>query len=279
MDLIQGTIHTIIYLMSPARTHWHENPPSFLSAASQTTPRSARRRCVGLEDFSGHIDDANYSGADMQARCDLLEDQLRIARERCDRFEVGMAEMTLLAHELELELENERELCRELRAAIHDNSIADTIERIIARHAVAMENERMRLEAATMRHERAILDLVESHRTEVTTRLNAVLDQNRELFNQFNAAIRDEWVSRGTTRPSLAKEHWLIVAKEETEEDDGTQVVTFKIHSGQKSYIDRISSLKNIILERPAANGVDVRQTAKKRLREQFHGQDVSAFW
>jgi hypothetical protein len=189
---------------------------------------------------------------------------------------------------LEQELANERELRQELEDAAQDGTLVQSLERIIARHsaeraasAAAWADERARwadsLRDATIRHEQAIMALVTRHRGEISDRLDRVLAQNAALFAQISTTANDLWKTRGTTRPSLSKEHWLLLAREDTQDKDGTPVATFKIHSGQKAYIDRIRRNKEVLLSQPAANGVDVRQSAKKRLREKTAEETVSA--
>jgi hypothetical protein len=112
----------------------------------------------------------------------------------------------------------------------------------------------------------------------VTKRLDFVIGQQEALFSRVTSVIEDLWASRGTTRPSLDKEHWFLLAREDSEESGGGNVVTLKIHSGQRAYIDRIGRTKDVIVASPAANGVDIRQTAKKRMREMTEGHDVSLF-
>jgi hypothetical protein len=132
------------------------------------------------------------------------------------------------------------------------------------------------LEDATIRHERAILDLTERHRRDVAQRLDRVVADNHRLFGRLTKAIQELWATRGTTRPSVDKEHWFLLAREDTAAADGGLVVTFKIHSGQRAYIDRIGQSKDVVFASPAANGIDIRQSAKKRMRELTRNHDVS---
>jgi hypothetical protein len=222
----------------------------------------------------------------LRDRISDLEVRLADVLARNERLEVEAAATTLRADELERELANERELRNVLEEAVEDRSIVATLERIIARHAAEMQDERARhatevqeerarLDAATIRHEQAILDLVSRHRQEVSQRLDRVLDQNKTIFARISASLQDLWAARGTTRPSLDKEHWFILAQEEEEEEDGNKIVTFKIHSGQRSYIDRIGRDKDVLLASPAANGVDIRQSAKKRMLDLTANHEV----
>jgi hypothetical protein len=73
----------------------------------------------------------------------------------------------------------------------------------------------------------------------------------------------------------LDKEHWFILGQEEEEEEDGNKIVTFKIRSGHRSYIDRIGRDNDVLLASPAANGVDIRQSAKKRMRDLTANHEV----
>ncbi|GLE06707.1 hypothetical protein PINS_up016149 [Pythium insidiosum] len=138
---------------------------------------------------------------------------------------------------------------------------------MVAQHAEDMRNERRRAEAATIRHEQAILNLVGQHRQEVAERLDMVLDQNKALFKRISTAIQELWSTRGTTRPSLEKEHWFLLARDDADASEDPRIVTFRIHSGQKAYIDKIGREKDVVLANPAANGIDIRQTTKKRMR------------
>jgi hypothetical protein len=72
------------------------------------------------------------------------------------------------------------------------------------------------------------------------------------------------------------EEHWFLLAREENEEENGNTSITFKLHSGQRSYIDRISRNKTVLPTAPAANGVDLRQSAKTRMRALVGDDDVS---
>jgi hypothetical protein len=117
---------------------------------------------------------------------------------------------------------------------------------------------------------------VAEHRREVSRRLDYVIGQQEALFARVTNAIEDVWASRRTTHPSLDKEHWFLLARETADEAGVENAVIFKIHSGQRSYIDSIRRTKDVILASPAANGVGIRQTAKKRKRELTDGYDVS---
>jgi hypothetical protein len=133
-----------------------------------------------------------------------------------------------------------------------------------------------RLDAATIRHEETIANLADQHRRDVARRLDFVIAQQNALFSRVSSTIQDLWTTRGTTRPFLDNEHWFMLAREESEEENGDKVVTFKIHSGQKAYIDRIGSTLDVVVASPAANGVDIRQSTKTRMREKTKGADVS---
>jgi hypothetical protein len=229
----------------------------------------------------------------LRQHIDDLENQLRNALARNEELEHDAADAVVRASDLEREFINERELRRALQDVSEDDTLLQALERAIIRHTdvmreertradaeklrheEAMREERARAEAATIRHERAILELVARHRQRIAERLDHVEDQNRAMFERITATIQEMWSTRGTTRPSLDKEHWLLLAREDTDELDGGKTVTFKIHSGQKAYIDRIGRTKDVVLANPAVNGIDVRQTVKKRMRDMLDGETV----
>jgi hypothetical protein len=97
----------------------------------------------------------------------------------------------------------------------------------------------------------------------VSQRLDQVLDQNQVIFARIARILEEVWRAQGTKRPSPDKEHWFLLAGEDNEEKNGNTSITFKLHSGQRSYIDRISRNKTVLLTTPAANGVDLRQSTK----------------
>lgn len=205
-------------------------------------------------------------------RVAALEAALSLEKQRADGFA--------------RELRCERELRLEIQASLSDGSFVATLERVVARHAdtvdrmqtqreATIKSMQKRMDDATVRHEKAILTLVAAHRQEVTTRLNEVLDLNKALFARYASELENTWSSYGTNPPSEDKEHWMLLAGEESEDSDGRRVITFKIRSGQKRYIDRISKSNEVIFSCPAANGIDVRQAAKKRMREHFGNQEV----
>jgi hypothetical protein len=230
----------------------------------------------------------------LQERINDLEARIQDANGRNERLRIELVDATLRCDYLEGELASERELRRSIEAVGEDTTLIDSLERMVARHSAALQGERLhfdrvleekrwrlaaRLEAATIRHEQAVLGLAASHRREVSERLDLVLGQTNAIFARIANAIQDAWTTHGTMSPSPDKAHWFLLARDEDEEEDGTKMVTFKIHSGQRTYIDRIGREKDVVMIGPAANGIDIRQVAKKRMRDLTVNQDVLEFW
>jgi hypothetical protein len=98
-----------------------------------------------------------------------LESRLQEALNKNATLEVELADAVVHAGELECELAVEQELRQSLEEAVQDNNFVSTLERMVARHTTALQDERAhleevrarmedRLEAATIRHKEAILD-------------------------------------------------------------------------------------------------------------------------
>jgi hypothetical protein len=145
-----------------------------------------------------------------------LQSRLQAALNIDARLEVELADAVVHSGELEREHAVERGLRQSLEEAVQDNNFVATLERMVARHAAALQDERVhserlvarhavalqderahleevrarledRLEAATIRHEEAILELVARHRSEVSQRL----DQNQVIFARIARTLEE----------------------------------------------------------------------------------------
>jgi hypothetical protein len=85
-----------------------------------------------------------------------LEVRLRESQATIERLENKLADAVVRADERECELTSERELRRAVESA-GDTTLVETLERMVARHMIALERERARLEDATICHEQAVI--------------------------------------------------------------------------------------------------------------------------
>jgi hypothetical protein len=84
-----------------------------------------------------------------------VSDPLHDTMAQYEQLKIQIADALARVDVLERELANERELCQAIEDAAQDESSVQTLERVITRHSVLMQEERQRMEAAINHKEKA----------------------------------------------------------------------------------------------------------------------------